>query len=593
MAKKTSQRISKFAKQTQQAQIDGYVPMPIHYHGTDTDKNGTPDTETALNATLAQACGADTPAILAGKTPQGIMNIPSANGNEIPTADNIGTSSLGYIEWGPGNRLPNAISNLSALLPYTATAAKFNVDAAAGMGFVPKYRYSTISNGALVSRKIDFADAGTLLEQQLLDARLALLNFQQQHYPSENTDSSLQQTIEHTYTDRITALEKALNTWKQVNQEVETFIAHNNLPLLAIHLFNDMVLFNLCFPELELSQNATDQTDTARWTPKVTGISYRDAHTCRLEKMDEQGNINFVYHSNRWLDQPNTATTLKDEDITALPAINPEHPTESLTKKIRDFKIKYPKAKPADRPTRFIYPASIPTSGRVYYPQPSWHSIFGGDVFSYLATIVSDRYTRRKNKNIIGHIIYVHQDYIKQLMLQQQQELSKTSGRKAGTGLTEEEKKQVLDTMWNEINSFLSNRNNAGQPLLAYSFTGTDGKEHDAYRIVDVPNTTAKDANAQKTELEEISGIVFFALQCHPELIGAVPGRTGAGGGTYQRELFLLKQVQMASTQQLVIRVLDTIAQFNGWTNLTWDIRQQVLTTLDNSKTGLTDSQTN
>lgn len=610
--KSQKSNIAKFREQVTKAQAEGYYPMPKHY----TDKHGNGngfDFESVLNAAMAQANGDNNPSILAGNTPQQLCVPPSADGNEISVPEGIGTPKLGYIEWGFGNNLPNTISKLTSLLPYPATAVKFNVDVAAGMGFVPKYPFTEISNGSLVTKKIDYADAGKLLEQQLIDARLALVKFYND-YPQEdsnsitvpsaaavgpnsalpfsNEDKKTKQIkeLETAYLNRIANAEEAYKNWQQSNTEVVAFIAHNNLPLLAINLFNDMILYNLCFPEIELSQNTTEQPDTAQWEPKATGIAYRDAHTCRMEKMDNQNNINFIYHSNRWLDQPQIANKLSPNDIVAIPAIDPEHPTDSLNQKLRDFRIKNPKAKPAERPTRFIFPSSIPTSGRKYYPQPSWHSIFGGDIYAFLATIVSDRYIRRKNKNIIGHIIYVHQAYVNQLMLQKQQEVSLIAGRKDGKNLTQQEKQEVLDAMWKEINSFLSNHNNAGQPLLSFTFQ-LDGKDHDAFRIIDIPNTTANDANAQKTELEEISAIVFFALQCHPELIGAVPGRTGAGGGTYQRELYLLKQVQMASTQQIVLRVLDTIAQFNHWYNLKWDIRQQVLTTLDNSKTGLTDSQ--
>lgn len=575
--------------------------------------------EDIFSATLAQAAGCEPQQMIAGAKPKGMFISPSPTGGEVPTPDTIGTPKLGYIQWGATNRLPNVIATMTSLLPYTATAAKFNVDVAAGMGFTPKYQYSAISNGALVTREIDYKDAGVLLEQQLIEARKELLAFLQTNEANEANDANervpdgspisqmlsgsaaksssasaqiaaLQQSLEK----RVECAEKALEDWTKTNAAVEAFVSHNNLPLLAIHLFNDMIYYNLTFPELELSRMTTEQPDNAQWEPRITGITYRDAQTCRYEKMDDTGRINYIYHSNRWVDQPQIASeAMSEDDMIAIPSLDPEHPIDSLRRIIRDYKVANRNGSPDNRPTRFILPSFIPSPGRQYYPQPSWHSIYGGDIYAYLSTIVSDRYTRRKNKNIIGHIIYVHQDYVKQLIMQRQQELSLTNkGRTPGSPLTQEESKQLLDEMWNTINKFLTNRDNAGQPLLAFTFTGPDGKDHDAYRIVDVPNTTAADAKAQKTELEEISAIVFFALQCHPELVGAVPGRTGAGGGTYQRELYLLKQCQIAPTQELVLRVLQTVSQFNQWdTHLVWRIRQQVLTTLDASKTGLTESQ--
>lgn len=609
-----------FASKVAQAASEGYILLPQQYHGGGKGRtSAAPTSEEILNATLASAFGANP--MWAGNThPTDIKPSPGSTVSKGSTPNGVGTDGLSYMNWGIDNKYPNTIATLTSLLPYPVTAVKFNVDVAAGMGFCPKYRYSAISNGALVTKEIDYDAAGALLEDQLIQARRELMKFYQDYaglngsngqtdpsspapdgFPVGTTQptqpikpiTDLYTQLEQSLLARIERVEEDLAKWQATQAAVSTFTSKNNLPLLALHLFNDMVYFDICFPELELSSEKSEQPDNAQWHPTITGISYREAHTCRLEEMDSKGIINYVYHSNRWLDQASGAQDLKEDDIIAIPALDPEHPAASLDKKVRNFRTQNPKGSPDGRPTRFICPSYYPTVGKPYYPQPSWHSIFGGDIFAYLATIVSDRAQRRKNKNILGYIIYVHQDYINKLIQQKQQELNLKNPNRKGASLTQREQQQLVDEMWKTINTFIAERDNAGKPLLAFTFTGNDGKDHDAYRIVEVPNATAKDAQAQKTELEEISAIIFFALQCHPELIGAVPGRTGAGGGTYQRELYLLKQLQIAPTQQLVLRVLDTITAFNQWdTHLVWTVRQQVLTTLDNSKTGLTESQT-
>ena len=608
MKKKASStaNIGTFAQQVASAAADGYVMLPRQYNGAVSErKSGAPTHEEYLNATLAMVSGTGE---VVGKG-AGKMLAPSVMGRE-EVVKGAGTEGLGYITWGLGNRLPNVISWLTNILPYTATATKFNVDVAAGMGFVPKYRYSIVSQGSIVTKEIDYDTAGLILEEQLIEARKELMKFYAENGDKGTSEpssaligedltktsvegSDLYKELEKSYKKKIERIEQDLKDWTETKEKVKDFIGRNNLPLLSLHLFNDMVLFGICFPELELSKLQTVQPKNAMWEPQITGITYREAHACRLEKMDAQGVINYVYHSNRWLDY--SAKVGESKDIIAIPALDPEHPAKSLEEKVRDYKTKNPQGDPASRPTRFICPSFYPTAGKPYYPQPSWHSIFGGEVYSFLSTIVADRARRRKNKNILGYIIYVHQDYIRQLQTQRQMELAASDPtRKPGQALTQKEKQQMLDEVWESINKFIASRDNAGKPLLAFTFTDSQGKDHDAYRIVEVPNATAKDAQAQKTELEEISAIVFFALQCHPELIGAVPGRSGAGGGTYQRELYLLKQLQIAPTQQIILRVLDSITAFNKWdSHLRWVVRQQVLTTLDNSKSGLTETQTN
>ena len=74
----------------------------------------------------------------------------------------------------------------------------------------------------------------------------------------------------------------------------------------------------------------------------------------------------------------------------------------------------------------------------------------------------------------------------------------------------------------------------------------------------------------------------------HPDLIGAVPGRSGSSGGTYQREMYEMKKMLMASTQNSVLKVMEVASQFNEWdTHLVWRVKQMTLTTLDRNKNGM------
>lgn len=106
--------------------------------------------------------------------------------------------------------------------------------------------------------------------------------------------------------------------------------------------------------------------------------------------------------------------------------------------------------------------------------------------------------------------------------------------------------------------------------------------------------TKANDqANADKTELQEISSIIFFAMGLDAKLIGNTPGDTASSGGTDLRERFLVKQIQFAPLQQLMIRPLEVLSRFNDWDeHLVWQIDREVLTTLDNSKTGVAKQET-
>ena len=148
--------------------------------------------------------------------------------------------------------------------------------------------------------------------------------------------------------------------------------------------------------------------------------------------------------------------------------------------------------------------------------------------------------------------------------------------------------------MIQEINTFLENRDNTGKPLVAYNFTGADGKTYKSWEIVEIESNNKNTADANQTELAEISSIIFFAMGLDSQLVGNTPGTTTRSGGTDLRERYLLKQVQMSTMQQLLLKPLEVISQFNGWdkAGLVWRIKREVLTTLDNSKTGITTAET-
>ena len=137
----------------------------------------------------------------------------------------------------------------------------------------------------------------------------------------------------------------------------------------------------------------------------------------------------------------------------------------------------------------------------------------------------------------------------------------------------------------------LKDKNNNGQTILSFTFIGSDGKEHDAWRIVDVPMSDSNEADANKTELEELSNIVFLALQIHSVLIGNSIGASSSGG-TQQREMYELKKLLTVPTQRLLLKPYYVARDFNGWDeHLEWEIGQMTLTTLDRNKNGMEETK--
>jgi hypothetical protein len=123
--------------------------------------------------------------------------------------------------------------------------------------------------------------------------------------------------------------------------------------------------------------------------------------------------------------------------------------------------------------------------------------------------------------------------------------------------------------------------------MRQFMWIGQDGKEHHNVEVVDIKETTNDVVKAGKEELELSTSPIFLALGVDPRLVG-VPMVAASNGGTALREMHLLKQQQLSIHQRMYLNWLQTVTVvWNQWdSHAQWVIKQQTLTTLDNSKTG-------
>ena len=517
---------------------------------------------------------------------QQISTIFASSGSEDMTGvSNIGSKNLGFMDWGTGNRLPNLVWMLSRMSPFTAAGVDFIKRILVGHGPKPMYHYTQYVGGNITEKYIPYATAGVLLRGQIADlkAREAAARTEEQEAQNDTIESpslaipspgSTEQDSEE-----MKALKDALAKWEETQAFLRDFMDNNDLTDTYLAMAGDMALMSQCFCELQLNQRQLDKNGkpvtSQNWLPKIIGIKPRSIFTTRLERMDSNYKINYAYVSNQWLDATQYAFSVREEDtkVAAIPYLNSTSAVKDLQRKVREARQKNVSRK--SRPTRFIM--SPRDYGGPYYAEALWHSIFAGSIFEYAFTIVDDRLTRKRNSNIIGRVIYIHQDYLNGLFRQQKDESKKKS------------QAELQQEIFESINTWLSNPDNAGQALISAAFTGADGKEHKAWEIVEIESKSNTQANADKTELQEISSIIFFAMGLDSKLIGNTPGDASSSGGTDLRERFLVKQIQFAPLQQQMLRPLEVISRFNELDeHLEWQIEREVLTTLDNSKTGIT-----
>lgn len=446
------------------------------------------------------------------------------NACAVPVAG-CGEPGLGYIPWGTYNNLPVIIPGLASSLPYTASPIRYLIDLSVGLGPKLTYRLSYYRNGKLETAHIPYMDAGEVLWE------------------------------EHKHEE--------YNAWDRSKDEVERFLDENDLALHHMGCMQDDAHMDIYYPTVGLSRGRL-----GTWKPKIVSIGQLPAAATRLEQMNKYRHINHVYYSERWRYDSGVSATIGN-DIVAYPAVMPEHRLRELKKFVELHQHDLIK----ERPTWICLPTLYPSGNRSYYPQPAWWSIYTSEAFTYISTIFQDKNNARRNKTMFGKVMYINMNYLNTLFAQR--------GAK-----TAEEQEKVRRELYESVNRFLQRRENHGKLMVMDSWIEAD-KLWKAVELVDVTESTNDQATASEKELEGAANVIFLALGVDPRLVGvALSGSTN--GGTFQRELSLLKQQQLSSKQRLYLNFLNVIPKFNGWPRQAeFIIEQQVLTTLDRSKTGL------
>lgn len=517
-----------------------------------------------------------------------------------------GSKDLGYIKWGDDNLLPVAIEKLADALPYTAAGLEYISNLLAGNGLAFTYKYSKMVNGEPKETSIPYELAGTMLVNRIRELREKINEAKQVpisvNTQDENASNTLH-TIEDTQYrkkaepiedpsakyanknyDDLGTDEQLLQTaiedyrkWEETMDWIKEFCNNSgSLDDLIQQWANDNVLYNISFFRLHLEQGTTGNWGKVENVsgvkklisrPRIMGISYQPTQCSRLEQMDDNLHINYVYYAERWRFEG----TIKD---TARAVV--AHPCAEPSSRFRDLAnivINNQTTKPSSRPC-ITTPIYVGKNKSPYYPIQSWWSIFPTMIYNLAVTLMTDAATSRRNSTMWSKIIYLDVEWFEKYASQRGCE-------------TDEERERLRDEVVDEIKSFLTDRHNNGKTVVGDKMPTPDGgKSIYSFEVVDVPQPTSK---ASLEDLEKVTSAIFFSMGVHPALVGAVPGSQGkSSSGTQQRELTLLKMLQLSPKQRQVISVFEFIRDWNNLdTHLTFGIKKYVLSTLDRSNTGL------
>ena len=526
----------------------------------------------------------------------GFKNIyDCAQTQRMPTPDKVGSPKKGYIKWGVSDRLPLRIYRAANDLPYTATGLKYLVDLMYGLGPRLMYKYVRYAGQNVSEELIPYEQAGVLLRHLIMEARTRLATTEgQSGKPADDgylrvigvgnsassdkseyrTKAQTEEPAEPEFSpdsigtpeDELDRLINDYRIWETTNNWYSRFREENDIDAVYQQCCMDDTFLDISFPTLGLNQG-----ETGRWDAKVMKVGVWPAMCSRLEEMDDNLNINYVYYAEK-LRNENTAE-LQRSDFVAFPTLMSKNMLPRLRATVEAYQHKSVKS----RPKWFCCPQIYPSGSRPYYPQPAWWSIFSSLVYNYASTLVTDKAIARKNATMWGKLIFINLNYLKELADQQ--------------GITDpvevdKMKNQIIDS----IDQFLRDRKNNGKTCTLESYIGPDGHTViDSVKLVDVPGPAK--STATEAELKAVADIVFFALGINPALVGVTIG-SGSNGGTFQRELHLLKQQQMAPRQRRQLTFWNRILQFNRLDpHAEWVVKMPILTTLDRSATGLVETE--
>jgi hypothetical protein len=319
---------------------------------------------------------------------------------------------------------------------------------------------------------------------------------------------------------------------------------------------NDLALYARSFVELILNKDEKGKR-------KVVMMRHLENCYSRVSVIDpNSGKIEWHGYSALW----HKGGTPKD--LTVSPLIDSEFP-------VRDFLTRIGKLPGADGKLhdeggmRYVLEISTPTPGRFYYQKPFWWSIFESGWNEFSCAIPEFKKALMRNSMMLRYHIEFADGFWAKKYKQE--------------GITDIKKQQEYKKAFvQKLNDFLGGSENAGKSLISeFKYDPVKG---DAIKEILIESIKSDLKGGEYIEdSEEASNQICYAMEVHPSLVGAAPGKNKAINGTEARELFIIKQAQVKSERDMLLLPLQLVQAANGWDkDIEFRIANIMLTTLDN-----------
>ena len=337
--------------------------------------------------------------------------------------------------------------------------------------------------------------------------------------------------------------------------EAYDWYVRNNIPLLLQEIMTDLCYFGNAFPMLIADKRGEDKK-----RHKINGIIHREAMFSRWG-VNKNKLINRHLYSAKWDDSPSS------EEIQESYVIDEYNAVDDIRKRMT-----------LGKDARMCFPIYIPSPGRPYYSYPNWWSIFRSGWYDQLVSIPNLKKAILKYNLGVKHIIYIADEYFKE------KEVLKGIGKDDHEG-----RKKLYEEVIKQIGDVLAGEENAGKAIVSKKQLMQNGNGMAMEKLIEI-ETIKNDITGGEylTDYETGANIISYAMDVHPSLIGATPGKNSNSlSGSNIREIFIMKQSLSKPLAYLALQWWPVVRMVNGWDkDIEIIIQDSLFTTLDNSKSG-------
>lgn len=340
------------------------------------------------------------------------------------------------------------------------------------------------------------------------------------------------------------------------NGKIGEFELFNSLNRFFLEQATDMKTHYFCVSVVILNQSGS----------KIVQLRHKEACFCRFARLIGEKDYNYVLYAN-WKDSrvPN-----KIEVIRLLDYINPIGDLMAYMGKAPDCETGLMRKKwKGDK--KFAIVSRFPTPGNPRYPFAYWNSVLLDNWADIYRMIGVGKAAKLRNHTSLKYQVEIHDDYWDRLC--------------EAENITDEiERKARIDKEKENIRDFLTGVSNSDKLWISGYYIDPNGKENHMVKINLIEQK--KEGGDWADDIQEASNIQCYAMNVHPNLVGATPGKSQMNNsGSDKRELFTMKQALEKAYHDMMMSPFNVLLYYNGWyKDVKVDIPMITLTTLDKHK---------